>query len=359
MVYWPHFLRCVGLLVCTMVSLSCTRHSVPKKEAETKMVESTVIAEPARRDPLFFIEGQLCQHLREIFQDSKGNLWFGTNVYDLMRYDGDSLVYITKNQGFSGGRVTGIMEYPQGTMRFATALGLNSFDGKAFSLINHEAGLMNDELWCLAINQAGEFWMGHNLGFSRYNGVFLEQSAVPVSDRPGTPYMFYPGRVTEMLEDSLEQMWMGTDGYGVLCHNTKGIRFLTTEDGLPDNCITTMLFDRQGHLWIGTAFGGLSRFDGKNFTNYTQQGILEGVEISALYEDKNGDIWIGIENNGVYRYDGEIFHHYGPEDLHGGSILCFYRDRQDRFWLGGWGGLFRFMDGRFVPVTKAGPWEVQ
>jgi len=45
-------------------------------------------------------------HLRKIFQDSKGNLWFGTNVYDLMMYDGDTLRYITKKEGFSGGRVT-------------------------------------------------------------------------------------------------------------------------------------------------------------------------------------------------------------------------------------------------------------
>ena len=109
------------------------------------------------KDPLFFIDGQLCQHLRKIFQDTKGNLWFGTNVYDLMQYDGNTLNIYTKKEGFSGGRGTGIVEDSSGNIWFATAIGLNKYDGESYTVFTEEDGLSNTEIWSLIIDSKGIF----------------------------------------------------------------------------------------------------------------------------------------------------------------------------------------------------------
>ena len=71
-------------------------------------------------DPLFYIDGQLCQHVRRIFQDRSGDLWFGTNVYGLMRYNGDTLEYFSENDGLGGGRITAIVEDKEGNVWFGT-----------------------------------------------------------------------------------------------------------------------------------------------------------------------------------------------------------------------------------------------
>ena len=103
------------------------------------------------------------------------------------------------------------------------------------------------------------------------------------------------------------------------------------------------MLDTKGHLWIGTYWGGLSKFDMKEFTNFTKNGEIIGVEVSAFFEDKkNGDIWFGVENNGVFKYDGVTFTHYNQESFSNGSILSIYKEKENRFWFGGWGGLFRF-----------------
>ena len=97
-------------------------------------------------------------------------------------------------------------------------------------------------------------------------------------------------------------------------------------------------------------------YDGVKFHNFTQDGLLDGVEAGAFYEDTDGSIWFAIENHGVYRYDGQGFQHYHKEAGLEGSILSIYRDNQDRFWFGGWGGLYRFDGSTFTSVTKDGPW---
>jgi ligand-binding sensor domain-containing protein len=103
--------------------------------------------------------------------------------------------------------------------------------------------------------------------------------------------------------------------------------------------------------------GGQSRFDGEKFTNFTKKGEISGVEVSAFFEDSNGDIWFGAENKGVYKYDGEDFTHYDQDSFSNGSILSIYKDKESRFWFGGWGGLFRYDNEKFTSVTKDGPWE--
>lgn len=309
------------------------------------------------RDALFFIDGQLCQHLRKIFQDSKGNLWFGTNIYDLMKYDGDTLTYITEKEGFSGGRVTGIVEDSIGHVWFATSAGLNKFDGKSFTVFTEEEGLLNAEIWSLIIDSKGIFWIGHNEGLSRFDGKEFKNISIPKPQVDTNSTIYSPDRIIGIAEDKEGNLWLGTDGFGICRYDGRSFTHYTTIDGLADNAIHEILLDSKGLLWIGTYWGGLSKFDGKKFTNFTKDGAISGVEVSAFFEDSNGDIWFGVENNGVYKYDGENFTHYGQELFSKGSILSIYKDRENRFWFGGWGGLFRYDKESFTAVTEDGPWE--
>jgi len=308
-------------------------------------------------DASFFNEGQLCQHLREIFQDSQGRLWFGTNVYDLMQYDGRSFHRIREAQGFSGGRITGIEEDREGNIWFATADGLNKFDGKSFVQFTEADGLQNKEIWAMTIDTKGIIWIGHNEGLSRFDGKEFENIAIPKPTLIKTQTVYDPNRITAIVEADDGQLWLGTDGYGICKFNGIDFEFFTTKDGLPDNAIFDLMMDSKGLLWIGTAWGGASSFDGKKFSNYNKKDGINGIEVCAFFEDDNGDIWFGVENDGVYRYDGQTFTNFYKESNLNGSILSIYRDSEKRFWFGGWGGLYRMDGSIFNHVSVEGPWE--
>ncbi len=313
---------------------------------------------PTIYDPLFYIDGQLCQHLRKIFQDKKRNLWLGTNVYGLMRFNGDTLEYFSEKDGIGNGRITGIVEDKEGILWFGTASGLSKFDGKTFTNFAEEDGLVHSEIWSLTLDSKGIFWIGTTEGAYRFDGEKFTSFSIPKAKVKDAVTVYSFNRVSSILEDKNGTLWFGTDGYGICKYDGETFTHITKDDGLPGNNISDLMEDNNGNIWIGTMFGGVSKYDGMSFTNFTQDGIITGVEVGGFFEDSSGNIWFAAENHGVYRYDGKSFTNFNMKDgLNTNGVLSIFEDKEKRFWFGGWGGLFRFYGTSFFSVTRDGPWE--
>src|SRR5690348_11786336 len=61
-------------------------------------------------------DSQIDQYVVEIFEDSKGTLWFGTINKGAARYDGKALTYLTTEDGLSGNTVTSFAEDKEGNI---------------------------------------------------------------------------------------------------------------------------------------------------------------------------------------------------------------------------------------------------
>ena len=85
-----------------------------------------------------------------------------------------------------------------------------------------------------------------------------------------------------------------------------GFRKFSLEEGLPQTEVFSMIQDSKQNIWVGTNGGGLSRFNGKIFETYTTQDGLKSNQIWSLFEDSGGNIWIG-GSNVITRYDGITF----------------------------------------------------
>lgn len=68
------FLILFFVILLNVSIYSCKGQSKPNNSENQKTTLSESKKIDDFKDPLFFIEGQLCQHLRVIFEDSKGNL---------------------------------------------------------------------------------------------------------------------------------------------------------------------------------------------------------------------------------------------------------------------------------------------
>ena len=342
---------------CILFSLTACQGQTDRR-SDPVMSDSPRSTVPTYTDPLFFLDGQLCQHVRKIFQDSRGDLWFGTNVYGLMRYDGDTLVYLGKKDGLGGGRITGLAEDRAGRLWISDYGGLTRFDGTSFTNYAEAEGLSDPETWCLLLDRENRIWVGTTHGVFLFDGKQFTPFVVPKPPVKDPQVIFGPDRITAMAQDSSGKIWFGFDGYGLTRFDGKSFASFTREDGLCDNTIYDLMTDSRGNLWIGTFFGGVSIYDGKNFVNPTRDGAITGEEAGGFFQDTDGDIWFAAENNGVFRYDGQSYVHYDEASgLQTNGILSIYRDRNGRLWLGGWGGLFRLDNGRIVPVTRNGPWN--
>ncbi len=122
-----------------------------------------------------------------IIEDRTGNIWF-VNLYDgLCRYNPTSGAYthFTEKQGLCNNNVTGIYEDSKGNLWFGSdtgkgstgAGGLCRYDGKAFTHFGAKDGLRNPDVWTILEDKDANIWVGTKGSLYRFHspsGKFVE-----------------------------------------------------------------------------------------------------------------------------------------------------------------------------------------
>ncbi len=361
-----------ALLCCTVLLGACNRPS----QANLSQSESDTAKTPTLRPPLIGRQwagvvapgdpsGQISEYVRRVFEDSKGNLWFGTNGDGVCRKDRNSLTYFSVNEGFAGAAVRGILEDEKGDIWFGTDGGVSRFDGSSFRNYSLNDGLSGNDVWSIFRDHKGTIWVGTNGGVSRHDPAvaakpgakMFSEFPLPDVDIAQTDPMFPPRLVWAIAEDKLGNMWFGTNGFGVRKYDGKDISILTKKDGLAGDNVSSVLADHAGNLWFGTREEGLSRYDGKSWTTFTEKDGLCYSFVWTLIEDDSGNSWIGTAGGGCCRFDGKTFSSFSEKDgLVSKHVQSIFQGQSGRLWFGCSGGLCRLEGNTFVNVLKLGPW---
>lgn len=317
---------------------------------------------------------QIGEYVIEIFEDSKGNLWFGTLAQGVARYDGHQLKYFTSEDGLNGNRVGSIIEDSDGNLWFGTHSGIAKYDGQTFKRFDERDGLCSNQVSHLLLDQHGTLWIGTWGGVCTFNGSNFVNFPLPKPDIALPPYQATMNWLTDIAEDAEGNMWFARDGYGVCKYDGKSFTHYTKEDGLASNAVRDIQEDHQGNIWFGSRVvekdhpdpdkrfgsGGLTRYDGEDFISFPDLAGLNKDDVYEIYRDVAGNIWIGTRNQGVYKYDGKQFANYSENNTESGfpkSVVSILADSEENIWLGCAGGLFRLNSAGILNVTTKGPWE--
>lgn len=305
------------------------------------------------------LNGMVREFVRTMYQDSRGNFWFGTNGNGIIRYDGQALETISIEGVHPFIRVMKIVEDQSGNVWFGTSDGLIKYDGELFTLFSKKEGLPGEdmEIWGLTIDKSGIMWVGSIGGVTHFDGEKFIPFSLPELKVEDQNSMLSDQLVFEFLQDRQGTMWLVTDGNGIFTYKNGEFVHLTTSNGLADNHVADILEDKQGNIWIGTFNGGVSKFDGRVYTNFTKDGIIEGEEAYNFCEDQKGNIWFSAEGYGVYHYDGTKFTQFKTDQgLTSNVILSIYEDNKGQLWFGTWQGLCIFDEEHFVNANIKEPW---
>jgi signal transduction histidine kinase/ligand-binding sensor domain-containing protein/ActR/RegA family two-component response regulator len=245
--------------------------------------------------------------------------------------------------GLPQNSVQAMLQTRDGYIWLGTEEGLVRFDGEKFEVFNpgNTPELPGKDVKSLFEASDGSLWIGFAAGLAR------------LTDRRFTNYPLAAGLPHQLLwvtGDRAGNIWVGTDGSGLLRIANGRSTVFTSRNGLPDNFVRAVLAVGDGSLWIGTG-GGLTRMTGDRFVTYTTRDGLPDNHVNALWEDRDGSLWIGT-TKGLANLHGEKFETYTTRDgLANDVVTALYEDAEGSLWIGGNGGLSRHTEHGFDRLT--------
>lgn len=225
--------------------------------------------------------------VRAILEDSKGNLWLGSNDEGLQKI---------------------------------------SKDGK--KLYTTQNGLPNNSIRCLAEDKRGNIWVGTASGV-----VYITPNGHMITTQFEAGTISKGIIATSLYCDTAGRMWL-------LTANERGL-FLYSDDIFKTRSefeefgiyfATSICQDLKGVFWIGLGDDGLIRVNNGIVEKVKTGTILDSVPTSASYTASNGTIWFGTEK-GVVVYDNGSFFEYSGSILSTAKINKIICDRENNIWF--------------------------
>ncbi len=291
--------------------------------------------------------------IQAIFEDSRKNLWIGTNKGGLIRLSNGKFKNYTTEKGLPDNTITSIAEDAEGNVWIGTHKGLCKWENEQFKNFSSNDGLSSRDITTLFLGKEGILWVGTVRGLSAYQEGKFE-------DYGRSRIIFINKYITSIAEDENEQLWIGTQS-GLVRFNKKSQEYQTfkIEDGLVDDFITKIYLDLHKTLWIGTQSAGITRIIEKNsqlkkidFQHFTAKEGLAANSVADLYQDHEGSLWIGLNRGGLNRLrDGKFINYTTLEGLPDNLVNTIYQDQQGDVWIGtATAGLARWRDGKITQI---------
>lgn len=303
-----------------------------------------------------------------------GKVWMSVGAKGLVAFDSSDVQHFPMLPGRPSQFITSLCFFGSDSAWVGTMEGLYLFDGNQLfpqKLIPSK----QHHLTCVHKDQSGTHWFGTQTGLIKWenppNGAAEKISLLNGLD------------ITDLMEDQNGNMWAATPaGAYIFEANTFAVTHISEETGLPISSVTALEQDPEGNIWIGTNGAGLVKEVGKNFRHYTKQNGLKGKIGMGLNQKPDGTIQVGTESGlfelhgnraefvplpephthalvytittdlegtiwygttvGMVNSKGRSYEQF-PNYPAGGKprLLDFYVDEQNRLWIGTRNGLWR------------------
>ncbi|MCF8715521.1 response regulator [Joostella atrarenae] len=253
------------------------------------------------------------------FTDKNKNLWIGSNGNGLYSYNKKNQEYTNykrttnfKLNSLKNDFIRSVYEDASGTIFIGTDAGVNLLipQNKTFKTINHIKSL----------NQESEVLNVHSI-----------------------------------LEDDLENIWIGTRGKGLFLINESkkiSINVKQTKGGSLDHIRSIQKI--KDHIWIGTQNGIFIQNKSFNYENFCsdfskkEPYLLSNHHIYCILPDKRNNTWIST-SEGLYLYSNnkilnKITNSELPTPLDNRIIYTMYLDNDEKVWFGTLNGMVSSID---------------
>ncbi len=290
-------------------------------------------------------------------EDRKGRVWVGTWGGGLGYYTGDSLTILSESNGLIASKIYCIKEDVEGNILIADETnGLTIFKGDAFVTVSGKEYLPDPNVYAIYQDKKGAIWFGTNAGISKFQ---MWSGNEPVIYNQAKNSIFEEIRF--IREDKNGDLWIGSNQGGVIKFNMKTSSFESqpyiNSRLYRDGQVKALEIDKQNRLWIGTNEGyAVGTINENNFGRYISIDSINVSAITALYCDPEGNMWIGSEpsagKSGLIKFNTRTSKAKSIPTPFGIIPKTMVMDKTGVLWVGTGEGLFACKNDSIIGVVS-------
>lgn len=301
------------------------------------------------------------QTVRDIFEDSKGFVWFLTQE-GLNRFDGYEVIRFrasNNNQsGLSHQSITAMAEDSAGNFWITTAGGgLNKLHANTlqFEAFKHEGNInshspLSNVIMTTMIDSSGNIWLGYGqgIGFSVLNPKTQTFAHYADSDPQSL------GIVRDFIEVGEKSIWMAIEDKGVFEVSAEAPAKLLkiqipsrSRPTLEVTKVTKLLKDKRGQVWVTTLSDGLIGINTSThaltyLSHETKSSSAGALESYTVAEDEEGNLWVGTTSGiQIFSVKNNLFTNLNTANtnLPDDQIFSILHSNSEGTWVGTYNGL--------------------
>lgn len=272
----------------------------------------------------------------QVYIDSKEILWCATFGEGVLKIEKNSTTKITtETDGLISNHIRSLKAKKDGSLWFASKTGVSKLYNNHISNFEEKDGLKSFNVKCIIEDIEGNMFMGTDGG-----GLvkFTNDKFISYTTTEG----LLSNTIMSIIEDQKGAMWFSSYGNGVSRLEDGIYTNFTENEGLGNNTVWCSLVDKQNNIWFGTSTG-FSVFDGKKIISYNSKHGLNANKIYALAQDENQHIWIGSkEGLSVLYLDKDSLYNFTPEFQLPTNIRSIVIENKSTIWICSSEGLVKF-----------------
>lgn len=242
-----------------------------------------------------------------LYEDKSNYLWFATENKGLIKLN--PLTFETKTYQFPNNAVTSMVEDDEGRLYASASTFVCVYD-KITQKFQTLAQANNEPLNVtnLVLTRSGIIYVSTN-GKGLYYIDSQTNRLIPVPYLNRVNSYYYYSRITALMEDRDQNLWLGCLLKGILMIPNEPTQFnsleIAAKENSKGNIINSVLKDSDGNVFYSAEGDGIYKLN----RQHKIENHFDGVkDIIKLYEDSHKTLWVSSYSAGLAKMDKNTGH---------------------------------------------------
>lgn len=299
----------------------------------------------------------------DLFVDSKGRLWVGTNDNGVALYQEGKFTFWTKKDGLSSNTVRSIEENDDGKVFVATTGGLHFIDEGVLHLVE-DPRLRSNYIFRLSkslnnkvagLTVRGDFFVLNGIQIETWldKSVFSFGTLTSIEADPERADTYWVGttrhtvatvmirrnvfEIEQVLDakgmDNINDVYKLGDRVYVSSDSGAGFFDLDCEFRVLTNhkfnsSIDKIMLDYEGNVWMTSSRQGVAKLTKNIFKSLlTEKRVVNGVS------GRDGSLFVATDSGLIIQKNGELVENELTKMLDKSRVRQIYKDRQENLWI--------------------------